>query len=49
MVMKSKVDEMYKEWKSKKEGFLKEAKDANLVKSPHSSYSLPFSLGDFHK
>ena len=49
MVMKAKVDEMYKEWKFKKEGFLKEVKNENLVRYPHSSYSLPCSLGDSHK
>ena len=46
--MKAMVDEMYEEWKSKKEGLLREAKDVDLMKSPHS-YSLPCSLGDSQK
>ena len=49
MEIKAKADEMYKEWKSKKEGFLKEVKDVDLVRSPHSYYSLPCFLGDSHK
>ena len=49
MEIKSKADEMYGESKFEKEGFLKEAKDANLVKYPHSYYSLPCFLGDSHK
>ncbi|GLJ28915.1 hypothetical protein SUGI_0570300 [Cryptomeria japonica] len=46
MVMKAKVDEMYEEWKSGKEGLSKKLEDIDLVKSPHSSHCLLFSLGD---
>ncbi|GLJ32918.1 hypothetical protein SUGI_0663080 [Cryptomeria japonica] len=49
VAMKAKVDEMYEEWKSEKEGLSKKAQDANLVKTPHYSHSLPCSLGDSHK
>ncbi|XP_059078240.1 G-type lectin S-receptor-like serine/threonine-protein kinase At2g19130 [Cryptomeria japonica] len=47
--MKAKVDEMYEQWKSKKEGLSKKAKDVDSVKAPHYSHSLPCSLGDSQK
>ncbi|GLJ32897.1 hypothetical protein SUGI_0662650 [Cryptomeria japonica] len=49
IMMKSKVDEMYEEWKSKKEGMSKKPEDADSIKAPHSSHFLLCSLGDSQK
>ncbi|XP_059067756.1 uncharacterized protein LOC131858518 [Cryptomeria japonica] len=44
-----KVDEMYEEWKSAKASLSKKYEDADSMKAPHSSHSLPFSLGHSQK